>query len=140
MFYGKLTDPLVAPLAGLKPEHLRPTKGYILVALVPKKDMLGSIHIPAIAQSQDPFARVISVPDDDKCPCKPGDWVIFVNTTEVSVPFEGRDDIARVGYDNEAGLSDIVLVLDKSVYDNLPQPLDSEAVMTDNMEKTARVV
>lgn len=93
----------VAGVERFRPEDFRPSVGTILVVVPPKISEIGSLALPEQAQRTRGYVRAAAIPDDPKCPVKPGYVVICHAAAPTPVPFAGRKDLALLNYSNDAG-------------------------------------
>jgi len=96
--YSPVIDSLPANLKNFEPEDFHPCSGSVLVVIPPPEDRVGSIHLPEIAQTPSQAAKVAAVPEDDKCPVRPGDWVFFRHSAAVTLELGGRKDLGLLNY------------------------------------------
>ena len=103
-FYSPVLDAEMSGLEKFSPQDFNPCAGTILVVLPPKVMKIGSIHL---VEARDQSAgTVAAVPEDDwdgesgsdRCPVRPGDWVIFRVGAGSPVMFGGRKDLILLNY------------------------------------------
>lgn len=99
VLYGKTLEASTAGVDSFNPEQFKPLPGNVLVETYPAKSVTdGGIILPEDAQEPPPMARVVAVPDDERCMVQPGDVVFIRKHSPIAMPLGGYPRLALVSY------------------------------------------
>jgi len=113
MLYSPILEKDIPGVEDFEPESFVPMNGTVLVILPPRIEKVGRIDLPERSFEARGVARVVAVPEDEGCPVKPGNWVVFVPDSPVPIKLGDRSDLALLHYTRDMD-SDIRGVLTRS--------------------------